>query len=169
MATQNRSPHHTVSTFEDAEARSSPGKQDSITITVQCTRLDDHRPLLDRHGDNVVQSGTVRDNSGETARFVIWKQATPVFFEESIYYRLTNAGWATAGPGASYIAVFPDTKTAPCDEFDSPAHACPVCGAWIGTPHLHHGPEAPEIGWEYLRCDRCGATANPEAVLDGEN
>jgi DNA-directed RNA polymerase subunit RPC12/RpoP len=102
-----------------------------------------------------------------------WKNSNPPHLEEGKTYDFTDLQLVYGKEAESYKLVVRSKTEAiegasfPSDTPESvPSQSnyiCLNCQTSLSEANRHTGPEAPEVGWEYLECPDCGNRQHPDA------
>lgn len=131
-------------------------------ITFTCTELASHQELFNSYNSNAAQCGLFEDSNEDSVRFKAWEASDPPTFNEGEQYKLTDAQVVSTTEGTvSQVIIRSRTRAEPIETREVTTTECTNCGTHLEHAHVQKGPEAPEIGWEYLECPKCGEKARP--------
>jgi len=155
--------HHAVDSYHNTRALPEDAGDVFIDITLECTRLASHQALFDRTNTQADQCGVFTDATGDQGRFKSWEASNPPTFHEGATYELSSVQLVRTD-GEILLIIRSRTTATRVDGFETGTRPCPDCDTTLDESHIHHGPEAPEIGWEYIKCPACGTMARPPTV-----
>lgn len=126
------------------------------------------------NGAKAEQACIMKDANGETMPLLSWKNSNPPRLTESETYEFTDLQIVYGKDADSYKLVVRSateaiagasiqTNTQSTSTSNSTQYICLNCQTSLSEANLNTGPEAPEVGWEYLECPDCGHRQHPDA------